>query len=319
MGLLDWIKLPPPPDAAVQALVERAAALADPLIRQAPGYAKKLLPAVRRAHAYCAGIAAAIPGPYEISRSAFATDPFVHALFVSADDIETMFATSQCVRDHLHEMTLTSGSCCALLGMRHREKAGFGVALQGEVVRSDVPQKTLYFTDHTLAEPGPDAEAARRRFADTLFDGLVKGFAAHVTDVRAERDDLHREEAFTRAWARAGHASALEAADCTRRQAELEKKLRANADALRPAHLLDTLIAMLDDPQPYLRLDPVSIAVDRTGVITGRGEGCGDTLHFCELTARDKRRWVVVLAQIDHTEVRRALERFESARRYIVI
>jgi len=315
MGLFDWLKPAPAPDAATQALIERAVALADPLIRQVSGYEKTLLPAVRRADDYCADIAARIPGPFEISRSAFAADPMVHALFGSADDIEAMLAKSRCVREQLHE-TLLRGQCCALLGMRHREKSGFGVALQGDMVRSDVPQKTLYFSDHTLAEPSPDPETTRQRLRATLFDGLLKSFAAHVADVRAERDEIYRAESIARARVRGGNDDLAH----TRRLESLDERLRATADALQPGRLLDTLAAALSDPAPYLRLDPVSIAVDRAGVITGTGaEGSGDTLHFAELTARDQRRWVVILARIEHDEARRALERFESARRYIVI
>jgi len=69
-----------------------------------------------------------------------------------------------------------------------------------------------------------------------------------------------------------------------------------------------------------LRLDPVSISVDHAGVITGMGcDGAGETLHFAELTTRDQRRWVVILASIEREEARRALERFDTSRRYIVI
>lgn len=316
MGLLDWLKPAPPIDAATTALIERAVTLTDPLIRQVSGYERKLLPAVRRADDYCADIAARIPGPFEISRSAFAADPMVHALFGSADDIELMLAKSQCVREHLPTMALSGGQCCALLGMRHREKSGFGVALDGEVVRSDVPQKTLYFTDHTLAEPAPDLAAARQRLRDVLFDGLLKGFAAHVADVRAERDEIYRAESIARARVRGGDDDLAH----TRHLESLDEQLRATADALQPERLLDTLAAALADPTQYLRLDPVSIAVDRAGVIVGTGaEGGGDTLHFAELTSRDQRRWVVILARIERDEARRALDRFEQAHRYIVI
>jgi len=69
-----------------------------------------------------------------------------------------------------------------------------------------------------------------------------------------------------------------------------------------------------------LRLDPVSISVDHAGVITGMGsDGAGATLHFGELTTREQRRWVVILAHIECEEARRALDRFETSRRYIVI
>lgn len=318
MGLFDWLQPATPLDAATLALVERATKEVDPMIRQVSDHTRRLAPAVRHALDYCTDIAERIPGPYEISRSAFAADPLVHALFGSADDIELMLAKSRCVREHLSTMTLTDGQCYALLGMRHREKSGFGVALDGAVVRSDVPQKTLYFSDHTLAEPAPGLAAARERLRDLLFDGLLKSFAAHVAAVRAERDSLHQDRAIAHACLRSGNAPETH----TRRLAQLEEALRATADALQPERLLATLIDTLANPEPYLRLDPVSIRVDHGGVITGRGEattGDGDTLHFAELTNRDQRRWVVLLARIERDEARRAIERFEQAHRYIVI
>jgi hypothetical protein len=316
MGLLDWLKPSPTLDAATQVRIERAVTTVDPLIKQVGGYERKLAPAVKSALDYCEDIARRIPGPFEISRAAFAADPMVHALFASADDIESMLAGSKCVREKLFELTLATGNCCALLGMRHREKSGYGVELSGDVVRLDVPQKTLYFSDHTLAEPSPDLDAARLRLGEVLFDGLLKGFAAHVADVRAEHDGLNQERAIASACVRGGNDPERH----TRRLEALQEQLRATSDALQPGHLLDTLATALADPQPYLRLDPVSVSVDRNGVITGVGaEGEGDTLHFTELTSRDQRRWVVILARIEHDEARRALERFENARRYIVI
>jgi hypothetical protein len=316
MGILDWLKPRPALDAATRALVERAVDGVDPLIRQAGDYARRLVPAVRCAIDYCDDIARRIPGPVEVSRAAFAADPLVHALFGSADDIELMFARSQCVREHVMAMTAASGKCCALLGMRHREKAGYGVELAGGVVRSDVPQKTLYFTDHTLAEPSPDPDAARLRMRRLLFDSLLKGFAAHVADVRAERDSLYQARAFAHASVRSGSRPESH----TRRLEALEEQLRATADALQPARLLDTLAAALTEPAPYLHLDPVYITVDRSGVIGSADQpGSGDTLHFAELTSRDQRRWVILLVLIERAEARRALDRLEQANRYIVI
>lgn len=314
MGLFDWLKPPPPPDHATRTLIEHAVATVDPLIRQVGGYESRLAPAVAGALDYCDDLARRIPGPVEISRAAFAADPLVHALFGSADDIELMFARSQCVREHVEQLTLSSGQCCALLGMRHREKAGYGVALEGDMVRAGVPQRTLYFTDHTLAEPSPDLAAARLRLRDVLFDSLVKGFAAHVADVRAERDGLRREQAFAQAQARSAPTAQARQLD------SLGAQLRATGDALQPARLVDTLVTALAEPATYLRLDPVRVSVDRGGVITGRDQAAdGDTLDFTELTSRDKRRWVVMLVRIERTEARRALTRFEQANRYIVI
>lgn len=314
MGLFDWLKPQPAIDAALQAKIDQAVTTIEPLIKQIDGYERVLAPAVHRALAHCSEIAQRIPGPFDISRAAFATDPLVHALFGSADAIDQMFATSQCVREHFTQMALDKGHCCALLGMRLHEKPGFGAQLEGEIVRADVPQRALYFTDHTLAEPGPDEPTARQRLADTLFDGLVKAIAEHVADVRAERADLDQEKAIAAARLRAGQATAVQ----TRRLASLQERLAATRDALQPQRLLETLAASLSAPETLLRLEPIELCVDRTGIIRS-GDAAGDVLHFARLTTRDPRHWVVLLARLDHADVRCALERFETARHFIVI
>jgi hypothetical protein len=316
MGLFDWLKPAPPLDRKTTRWVEKTVDTAEPLIRQTADYVRALAPAVQHALTHCGHIAEQIPGPVEITRAAFAANPTVHAIFGSADDIGTMLARSQCVRDCMTEMSLANGQCCSILGMRHREKSGCGVGISGDVVRTDVPQRTLYFTDHTLAEPSPDLAGARLRLRDALYDGLLKGFAAHVADEREIRDGLSREHAIMNAQLRAHRLPA----DHTRRLETLSERLHASHDALQPERLRDALIDTLSHPEPHLSLTPVSVTVDRFGIIAGPDSGQGgDTLHFMELAARVKRRWVVMLATINQEEVREALERLESARRYIVI
>ncbi len=317
MGLFDWLKPTPPIDTPTRALVERAVATVDPLIRQVGGYEQRLAPVVCSAYDYCAQMALAIPGPIPINRAAFASDPLIHALFGSADGIETMLATSQCIRDFISRQdALMSDQCCALLGMRPKITAGFGTRLHGEIIQRDEPQKTLTFTDHTLAEPGLDLDAAHRHLAERMFDGLIKGFVAHVDEVREERQDLRSAEAMERTRARSAGPEAH-----TRRRAELQERLHETSDALQPDRLTETLAAYLAKPDTLLRLEPVKLAVNRVGVLVDRDEDLAqaDMLDFVELTTRDLRRWVVLIVTIDREEARAAFERFDERRRYIVI
>lgn len=314
MGFFNWFKTAPALDAALRQRIDHTATAIDPLIRQVGGYERKLAPAVQHALAYCEGIAVRIPGPFAVNRAAFVSDPLVHALFGSADAIDHMLATSQCVREHLSQMTMETGQCCALLGMRIHEKAGFGAELDGEIVRADVAQTTLYFSDHTLAEPSSDVLSSRLRLRDVLFDSIVKGIAAHVGDVRSEHAGLTQEKAIAQAQVRAG----LEPETHTRRLESLHAQLTETADALQPKNLLETLAGALAAPEPFLHLDPIELSVDRAGVITSGGQDV-DTLHFVELTSRDLRRWVVILALINREDAHRALERFDTARHYMVI
>lgn len=317
MGIFDWFKPAPPLDAATRALIEQAATAVDPLIKQIGGYERKLAPVVQRAYDYCERLALAIPGPFPISRAAFATDPLVHALFGSADDIEAMLATSQCVRDYLDSHPAApSGQCFALLGMRRKIATGFGARLAGNVVQRDEPQKTLSFTDHTLAEPGVVLEEVQRRLAETMFDGLLKGLVASVGKLRAERQALIDARAMEYAQERSAGPG-----ERKRRMEEIQERLRATAAALQPEHLADTLAAYLAEPRAALQLEQVRLQVDRFGIIiedNRQGEHA-DALRFAELTGRDQRRWTIMIVKIDRSEALAAIERFEAGRRYIVI
>lgn len=317
MGLFDWFKPSVAIDDATLARIDHAASFINPLIRQVSGYQQTLAPAVRHAYDYCERLALGIPGPFTISRAAFSSDSLVHALFGSPDDIVTMLATSQCVRDYLAGPTTNpADQCCALLGMRPKIVAGFGTRLSGDVIRRDEPQKTLSFADHTLAEPSPDLESAHRRLADAMFDGLLKSLVAHIDEVRMEHQDLRDAQSIERAKARGAGPEAH-----TRRLAELQESLRKTVDALQPDKLLHTLETHLATPEVSLRLEPVKLWVDRFGILVeGENEReHADALRFVELTTRDQRRWVVMVVKIEREEARAAFARFDQSRRYIVI
>lgn len=318
MGLFDWLtKTSPAIDPETQARIDRTVALVEPLIGQVGGYERILAPAVRQAYDYCDRLALAIPGPFAISRAAFANDPMIHSLFGSADAVETMLATSQCIRDYLaNPAGDASGECCALLGMRRRVTSGFGTRISGDIIKRDEPQKTLTFADHTLAEPGPDLDSAHRRLADSMYLGLLKSFVSHTDEVRAERQELRDAQAIARVKARSAGPESH-----TRRLADLQERLRETGDALQPEQLVRTLAAHLSAPEASLRLEPVQLWVDRFGILAEdeQNRSRADVLRFVELTTRDLRRWVAMVVKIDREEARGACARFDERRRYIVI
>lgn len=306
----------------VRAAIDNAAQLVDPMLRAAAGYPRDLAGPAARALEYCAGLAQSIPGPVEIGRRTFATDPLVHALFGRAEDIGEMLGRSHAVRDYLED-SATEADFHALLGMRRKEKHQFGMALQGDVVRSEVPQTLLYFGDHTLSDPAGGAEAARERLQGSMFRGLAQSFALHVHTLQQERDQSLRDRAMERAIAARQHDARPEIrhAAHSRRLRHLHDALSEGAASLTPERLLDQLAACFDDPSPFLRLDQVEVAVDPMGVVAERSadDSSAQRLRFMEMTSRDRRQWVVVLARIDREEALEAVRSFEQATRYIVI
>lgn len=328
MGLLSAIagilKPAPPLDPATAKALARIGELVDPLLRTAAGFEHKLAAPVHHALGYCEGLVAGLPGPMDISRHAFGTDPLVHALFATADDVDRMLGNSQAVRDYLAEpASFGSDHFYALFAARRQQKRQLGLAMQGDVIRSEVPQTVVYFCDHLLVEPQGDLETARARLRSAAFDSLLKSFHTHVDALRLEKDSLAADCSVERAHLTVlrGRKDGTEISVSTRHLEELDAHLRQVAESLMPDQLEEALAGYLLGPEKALRLDPVTLKVDQLGVLADPADAEGaTTLNFPELTARDKRRHLVMLARIDREEARQAVEAcLDQQRRFLII
>lgn len=300
------------------------AQLVGPLVTSAPDFEKRLAEPVRHALAYCHELIDALPGPIEIDRRAFALDPLVHAFFASPADIEQMLGRSQPLRDYLKTSLLSdSDTFHALFATRRRQKHTLGVALEGDMVRRDVEQTLLYFSDHTLTAVSTDQESTRANLCEAAFDSLLKNFVAHVDYVRRERQGLHNERDIVQDHLKGRLQHDQERDEYQRSITELDERIRHATESLQPRLLIDTLADSLLAPDQSLRLDPVEIRVNRNGVIADTATDNAptiDVLDFPELIGRDRRRHVVMLARIPREEAEHAIAKIQDEqRRFILI
>lgn len=317
----------PAVEEPIRSAIARAIEVVDPRLRTVAGLERRLAPAVRAALDYSAALFDRLPGPLPVGRAAFANDPLVHALFATASDIEKMLGTSQAVRDYLHEAeSYGSPSFHALFAARRVEKRQFGMAVQGEVLRSDVPQTVLYFSDHTISEPAAELGPLRVHLRGVFFDSLLKSFSAHLDGLRAERESLRAGLSVERAHLTVlrGKTGGAEHTVHTRRVEELDAQLRALGGELAPAAMIDTLADFLCRPAASMRLEEFSVTVDRLGIevepaAADAAASALATLRFPEMIGRDRRRYMVMLAKIDVAEAREAVERVSDAQRRFVI
>jgi hypothetical protein len=312
-AVADFLKPEPPLDPTVAKALDRVAELTAPAVKLAPDFAKHLALPVQYALGYCDGLIASLPGPIDINRRAFAIDPLVHALFAAPGDIDQMLGRSQAVRDFLALAECwESEYFYAMFVARRQQKRQFGMRQQGDVIQSDVPQKILYFSDHTLVAPSCHLEQTQKKLRSTALDSLLHTFHDHVAALRNEREGLRSDISVERA-----HLTVLRGATPgrefevrTRHLAELDGRLRETADSLGPTQLLASLGEFLLAPEQALRLSPCSITVDRLGVV--QEEATDDmsvnTLSFPELTSRDQRLYLAMLARISREEAREAVE-----------
>lgn len=321
-NLLGWGDKSPPLNDAERQAVAHAVAVVEPLLKMVSGHERRLTAAVRHALAYCDGLVAAVPGPIEVNSRAFAADPLVHALFATCGDIAATLGKSRAVKQFLAEPAAAlADEFYALLGMRRFEKNVMGMAVHGDIVCADTPQKLLYFSDHTLRELSPDIEETRRGLKHAAFDSLATSFAAQLTEMRRERQDLHNEWDMQRALDSRPRQAASPSPDHARRSAELEESLRHAAEELSPERILDALAAWLAAPELHLHLDPTTVCVDRMGVMVtdAANDDQVSTLNFPELIGRDRRHWIVLIARIPREEAVRGLAQQQADNRYLII
>lgn len=324
-SVLDLLRPPPPPDPRISEALNRIGHLVDPMLLSAVNFRDRLGPALARTLEYCAGLVDALPGPIHVSRQTFVGDPLVHALFATAEDVQQMLGRSQAVRDYLVDTACIRGDhFYALLAARPRRKKQLGLGVQGEVIHNDVPQVVLYFSDHTLLEPNCDLDLTLERLRQLALDGLLKTFHSHVQTLRNEREGLRADLSVERA-----HLTILQGQTAspayqvhTRHLAELDARLRSTAESLMPEQLVDALADFLDTPEISLRLAPVSVRLNRLGVVLSDEDAAtgADSLNFPELTTRDQRQHLVMLARIEREEARLAVDRVnDQQHRFMLI
>mgnify|MGYP000715327795 CR=1 FL=1 len=102
-----------------------------------------------RSLVYADSLVTRIPGPFDISRSAYGSNPQVNALFGSANDIETLFAHSRALHGYFSDWP----GCERVyvpLAMYRQEKKTLGMALDGDIMRRDVTRTAVNFSGHRL-------------------------------------------------------------------------------------------------------------------------------------------------------------------------
>jgi hypothetical protein len=280
--------------ADLDVAVARAVDAVEPRLRQIGGYPQRYRAAVACALAHARALAAQVPGPVVIDREHFVADRTVHALFGSIDAVRASLCASRAMREFVHEHPL-AGEVYALLAMRRQERHALGFDLQGEVLRRDVPQTLVYFSDHTLAAPGSSEADCRDCLAWHLFDALVGQVRARIEARRVEKLRLENERDLVMARLRGAPA----AEQPRQRQAleGLHAALAGLTAQLELGGLHTDFTAILAQPERHLHLEATRMMLDDMGVRRAAEDAVdGTEVCFADLRGSDAPGWTVILA-----------------------
>jgi hypothetical protein len=306
----------------------------DPRLRVVSGYRKRLRPAVFKAINTTMQLIDNLASPKELSRKSFSRDDCIRAIFASPDHISDFLARCQVLHNYLIRQTgLALSNIHALLLVVRKERNVLGMQLDEGIIRRDVPQVSIYFSNPRLISPAESASASRQETHKQVFDFFIVEALKRILAIRnTQLEDRHQYELLVR------KLKTLEAANWSfegllNQQQEnlmdsnkLEREIGLLAGELKDTAtetvtldyylnvISDTLFAASD----LLRRASIRLKIDRMGKKLEDETGPGVLeLEIDELSAYDGRRLIALPVFIPFTEIPARPDFYTEASRYL--
>ncbi len=302
-------------ERAIDIVVEQT----DPRLRFVRGFRRKLRKPVIRSLVYVDDLVTRIPGPFEISRKAYGSEPQVNALFGSADDIETLFARNRMLQDFFRD-TPGCDRVCVPLAMLRREKRILGMALSGDIVRRDVARTAVNFSGHRLGIVCAESEAElRSKLKWRGIHSLAVTALENITRLKTRTAELEEQRALLKmklqdvqAQHRGLDAVAGAMPEDLLEQQALEQRLKDTGEKLQEARTgvatlvdyLDQVCQVLNHPSRYLRVRRNSVTVDRMGIkLDGMSHEQGGEVFSATLSIGSQPDFEMILAAFRRSDM----------------
>lgn len=303
--------------------VENVIDATDSRIRLVSGYRKRLYGLVHNALEFTDTLVEQIPGSIEVGRRTFVSDPYVNAFFVNVSDLHSIFRHSSEIRDFEDEHRLDEAPhCYALLCMRKSERTIMGMELSGDVLRRDVQQVAVSFSDHRIYSPAPSERETRQGLKQCLFGGLVTNALERIMQqklvshrLQTERQVLHTRLRHLQQTLKQTEHNGRDRTALTAGVNDIELQLASIENQLmdtRPATPLESLqqvITVFSRPEEFVRLEHCSLRLDKMGIklCDDSRQPC-NTLNLTEVIIGDQLPRVVTLAKFPRDELCRPAE-----------
>lgn len=196
MGLLGWLRRESDASggasvapALVAEATDIAVRLTNPQLTLVRRYRQRLAPAITTTIRFLRDQIPVLPASREATRAAWSSDPTIHALFATADDLPKIFSRSNELRDFFNQNPALQ-EAHAILGMQMTQQKVMGMTMEGEVVRRDVPQTTVSFSDHRIRFFGATELELRRVVGTRVFEALPLIALARISEAQKRVKEL---------------------------------------------------------------------------------------------------------------------------------
>jgi hypothetical protein len=289
--------------------VDLVAKLSHPNIHYVSNYRKKLMPAVENTLKYADELIIQIPGPVLVEADSWNSNPFIRTTFLNNKEFKDFFSEHKTLKDFFQKTS--APRCCALLVMNRKDKRVFGVEMDGEILKRDVLQITVDFSDHQIVAPAISEEETRKELSLRVLSMLANQSLEEILSLIESKKDMETEKRILEikfnmrdARVRSRKSFLPDKSDNTGKASEahemfgeLDRKIaKARLELDEPEDYLNRITELLYHPEQFLRSEPVRMFVNDMNIVTKNElQGNVDEIRFAELSTDTGLRKAAVL------------------------
>ncbi len=306
-------------DTDVFEAIEHVVDSIEPNMRYFPGYKKILYDSVATTLAHISNLVDTIPGPLLISRNNYVTDPQVNACFSTVDRIQEVFSNSQELRSFFDAPVNSElDEAYALLCMQVEEKTIAGMELQNDIVRRDVMQTALNFTDYKILSPAVNETEVREGIKQCIFNGLITYALQEIINIKEQKLglELHLNKLSSKLKTRqlqgGGLSNLLMSATETPASDTIQQEISDNKKELEklpsswdaPRYYLESIKNTLSQPENFITLQEITYDVTRMGIVsTGETSEPVNTIHINKILIANVLERAVAIVRYNRSEL----------------
>lgn len=269
-----------------------------PNIHYVSNYQKKLMPAVEHTLEYANGMILQMPQPVPIQSDAWNTNPFIRAIFL--DNRQFLHFFSENKRLQTFFKNSDAARCCALLVMTRENRKMLGVETDGEIIKRDVLQTSINFTDHQIVAPMATEEETRKELSLRMLSLLASHCLEDIHSLVALKKDMETEKRMLEmtwhlqeARIRSQKSILPDAADDAEETGkgpemieQLDRKIeKVRVELYKPEDYLNKVTDLLYHPERFLKAELVRLRVSDMNIIVKQGyQGTSNEISFVEFS-----------------------------------
>jgi len=317
----------------IDGLIEAVVEAVEPRVRLRAGYRAKLAEGARLTVAHLRELGRLPLASIVVGRAAWAADPYVRAFFGNAADVTDCIARSRDVR-RFFEQHPDCSEAHALLGMKRAERQVLAPRMEGGVMRQDVAQTTVSFSEHRLLAPAADEARTRLDVGHRIVQRLAQLVLARIVAVDERAKDLNLHQAYLvmkRRMLERGRdgmqVMTSDPASIELQIADVERELKETTESYREAKgslsmldgYIDHINAVLTHPEQQVGMERVHMRVNLLGVKvdTPTSDEPTNQLELTELHIGEGLRATVALVRIPREELAPKEDLLAKAERFL--